>query len=155
LRAPFTTSATSFRRATVKRAGAVADILDLPCQHDIVGFWLALVGGLSSRMQHFVGQASIAAQGLGRGSTPAGIVEAEPAGGSGSDVFPAGHVVLCEDLADQLVAAPDAGLGEDRFERVLTVCGDKARALAICLVESPPCTAGSPGTCALTIRRRA
>jgi hypothetical protein len=35
------------------------------------------------------------------------------------DVFPAGHVVLEEDLADQLAAAPDAGLGEDRFEMVL------------------------------------
>ena len=63
-------------------------------QHDIVGFGPALVGGLSSRMQHFVGQASIAAPALGPGSTPAGIVEADPAGGSGSDVFPAGYVVL-------------------------------------------------------------
>ena len=33
--------------------------------------------------------------------------------------IPAGHVVLHEDLANQLAAAPDAGLGEDRLEMVL------------------------------------
>jgi Nitric oxide synthase, oxygenase domain len=33
--------------------------------------------------------------------------------------LPSGNVVLQEDLADQLAAAPDAGLGEDRLETVL------------------------------------
>src|SRR5581483_18873 len=43
----------------------------------------------------------------------------EPSGGCVVEVFPAGDVVLEEDLADELAAALDAGLLEDGLEVVL------------------------------------
>jgi hypothetical protein len=62
------------RKPTVQRAGAWSELgpaaspsltsWAFRAQHDIVEIRPALVGELSSRMQHFVGQASIAARRL-------------------------------------------------------------------------------------------